>query len=89
MRRWRPREAHQLARGHTEGKTGLGCMCPAVTLLPRSLCEGTEELWLACPLLVPQVSPVRLLGSFESDFTSTGRLALRRSYDTRLYFHYL
>lgn len=37
--------------------------CSAVTFLPKSFCQGTKELWLACPHIVspPPVSLVRLL----------------------------
>lgn len=48
---------------------GLTPCCSAVTLLPKSPCQGTKELWLACsPIVVVSpprpahlpVSPVRL-----------------------------
>lgn len=48
-------------RSHRRQKIDLALCCPAGTLLPRNLLRGTKELWPACPLLVPQVSPVRLL----------------------------
>lgn len=61
MRKWRIERLINLPEVTQKTKLDLAACCLAVSLLPRSLCEGAEERWLACPLLVPQVSPVRLL----------------------------